>query len=105
VTTAAAGLSQDWILGLRGTWPSKYPIVALQIRLFDELAEIVDQCLEPNAKNPLQGQRLGAEEREKGGSPLFFLGKLMTPTRFAENSHISQRLGLRYATGTAHNRC
>jgi len=49
--------------------------------------------------NPASG------DSEKGGSPLFFLGKLMTPTRFAENSHISRRLGLRYATGTAHNRC
>jgi len=39
--------------------------VAAQIRLFDELAEIVDQCLEPNAKNPLQGQRLGAESGER----------------------------------------
>jgi hypothetical protein len=30
-------------------------IAQAQIRLFDELAEIVDQRLEPNAKNPLQG--------------------------------------------------
>ena len=77
MTAATAGLSQDWILGLRGTCASKYPIVAAQIRLFDELAENVDQCLEPNAKNPLQGQRLGAEE---GGQPPF-------PSRKTDDTH------------------
>jgi hypothetical protein len=40
-------------------------IAPTQIRLFDQLAEIVDQRPEPNAKNPLQGQRLGTESCER----------------------------------------
>ena len=40
-------------------------IAPAQKRLFDELAENVDQRREPNAKNPLQGQRLRAETSER----------------------------------------